>query len=36
VPKTTLRATDAGRHRFLDHVEALRQIVERTPRPVLE
>jgi DNA-binding transcriptional ArsR family regulator len=36
VPKTTLRATDTGRHRFLDHVEALHQIVERTPRPALE
>ncbi|AGL16914.1 transcriptional regulator [Actinoplanes sp. N902-109] len=33
VPKTTVRATDAGRHRFLDHVEALRLIVERSPRP---
>jgi DNA-binding transcriptional ArsR family regulator len=33
VPKTTVRATDQGRHRFLGHVEALRAIVERTPRP---
>lgn len=33
VPKTTVRASDAGRGRFLDHVEALRLIVERTPRP---
>lgn len=33
VPKTTVRATDQGRHRFLGHVEALQMIVERTPRP---
>lgn len=33
VPKTTVRATDQGRHRFLGHVEALRTIVERTRRP---
>lgn len=33
VPKTTVQATDQGRHRFLDHVEALRMIVERIPRP---
>jgi DNA-binding transcriptional ArsR family regulator len=33
VPKTTLRATDEGRHRFLGHAEALRKIVEQTPRP---
>jgi DNA-binding transcriptional ArsR family regulator len=33
VPKTTVRATDDGRDRFLGHVEALRSIVERTPRP---
>ena len=33
VPKTTVRATDEGRSRFLDHVEELRAIVERTPRP---
>lgn len=33
VPKTTVQATDLGRHRFLGHVEALRAIVERTPRP---
>ena len=33
VPKTTVRATDKGRHRFLGHVEALRMIVERTPHP---
>jgi DNA-binding HxlR family transcriptional regulator len=36
VPKTSLRATDAGRNRFLDHVEALHQIVEHAPRPVRE
>ena len=29
VPKTTVRATDLGRHLFLGHVEALQQIVER-------
>ncbi|MFG1928731.1 winged helix-turn-helix domain-containing protein [Cryptosporangium sp. NPDC048952] len=29
VPKTTVRATAAGRQRFLDHVRALRAIVER-------
>lgn len=34
VPKTTVRATDEGRHRFLGHVEALQLIVERTPRPL--
>jgi DNA-binding HxlR family transcriptional regulator len=33
VPKTTVRATDEGRHRFRQHVEALRAIVEQTPRP---
>jgi len=33
VPKTTVRATDAGRQRFLGHVEALQRIVERTSRP---
>jgi DNA-binding transcriptional ArsR family regulator len=33
VPKTTVRATDEGRHRFIGHVEALQLIVERTPRP---
>jgi DNA-binding transcriptional ArsR family regulator len=33
VPKTTVRATDQGRHRFLAHVEALRTIVEQSPRP---
>ena len=33
VPKTTVRATDAGRQRFLEHVEALQRIVERTSRP---
>jgi DNA-binding transcriptional ArsR family regulator len=32
VPKTTVRATEQGRHRFLEHVEALQLIVERTPR----
>ena len=31
VPKTTVRATDQGRHRFLRHVEALQMIVDRTP-----
>ncbi len=31
VPKTTVQATDQGRHRFLAHVEALRAIVEQTP-----
>jgi DNA-binding transcriptional ArsR family regulator len=36
VPKTTVRTTDQGRHRFLGHVEALRTIVERTPRPQSE
>ncbi|GHF60675.1 DNA-binding transcriptional ArsR family regulator [Amycolatopsis bartoniae] len=29
VPKTTVRATDEGRQRFLGHAEALRAIVER-------
>ncbi|MYW93264.1 transcriptional regulator [Amycolatopsis rubida] len=33
VPKTSIRATEDGRRRFLGHVEALRDIVERTPRP---
>ncbi|MFD2422136.1 winged helix-turn-helix domain-containing protein [Amycolatopsis pigmentata] len=33
VPKTTVRATDDGRYRFRKHVEALRTIVEQTPRP---
>jgi DNA-binding transcriptional ArsR family regulator len=33
IPKTTVRATDQGRHRFLGHVEALQMIVNRTPRP---
>jgi DNA-binding transcriptional ArsR family regulator len=33
VPKTTVQATDQGRHRFLVHVEALQMIVDRTPRP---
>ncbi|GAA1958500.1 transcriptional regulator [Amycolatopsis minnesotensis] len=33
VPKTTVRATDDGRARFLGHVRALQAIVERTPRP---
>lgn len=33
VPKTTIRATDVGRARFLTHVEALRAIAENTPRP---
>jgi DNA-binding transcriptional ArsR family regulator len=36
VPKTTVRATDEGRRRFLGHVEALRAIAERTPRPAPE
>lgn len=31
VPKTTVRATDEGRSRFLAHVGALRMIVERAP-----
>jgi DNA-binding transcriptional ArsR family regulator len=30
VPKTTVRATDEGRHRFLQHVTALQLIVERS------
>ncbi len=34
VPRTTVRASDHGRRRFLEHVEALRMIVERTPRPL--
>jgi len=33
VPRTTVRATEAGRRRFLTHVEALRAIVDRTPPP---
>lgn len=33
VPKTTVRATDQGRRRFLDHVAALQAIVAQTPRP---
>jgi DNA-binding transcriptional ArsR family regulator len=33
VPRTTVRATDEGRHRFLGHVVALRMIVEQTPHP---
>lgn len=33
VPKTTVRATDSGRQRFIEHVEALQAIVARTPRP---
>jgi len=33
VPKTTVQATEQGRSRFLRHVEELRAIVERTPRP---
>jgi DNA-binding transcriptional ArsR family regulator len=32
VPKTTVRATDAGHDRFRGHVEALRRIAERAPR----
>lgn len=36
VPKTTVRATDPGRHRFLEHVEALQMIIERTPRPAAD
>jgi DNA-binding transcriptional ArsR family regulator len=31
VPRTTVRATDEGRRRFLSHAEALRQIIERAP-----
>ncbi len=33
VPKTTVRATDAGRSRFLAHAEALQEIIARSPRP---
>jgi DNA-binding transcriptional ArsR family regulator len=33
VPKTTVRAADQGRDRFLAHVEALRAIVEQAARP---
>jgi DNA-binding transcriptional ArsR family regulator len=29
VPRTTVRATDEGRSRFMRHVDALRMIVER-------
>jgi hypothetical protein len=29
VPKTTVRATDDGRRRFLAHAEALQQIIAR-------
>lgn len=29
VPKTTVRVTDQGQRRFLDHVEALRAIAEQ-------
>jgi DNA-binding transcriptional ArsR family regulator len=32
VPKTTVRATEIGRARFLTHVEALQQIVTRAQR----
>ncbi|MDT8915870.1 transcriptional regulator [Amycolatopsis sp. PS_44_ISF1] len=32
VPKTSVQATGEGRQRFLEHVEALQQIVARTPR----
>lgn len=34
VPNTTVRASTQGRRRFLAHVEALRLIVERAPRPL--
>jgi DNA-binding transcriptional ArsR family regulator len=33
VPKTTVRASGDGRHKFLEHVDALRLIVERSARP---
>lgn len=33
VPRTTVRASEHGIRRFTEHVEALRMIVERTPRP---
>ena len=33
VPKTTVRATETGRQRFVEHVRALQEIVARTPRP---
>lgn len=36
VPKTTVRATGEGRRRFLEHVEALRMIVELAPRPATD
>ncbi|WP_329072103.1 winged helix-turn-helix domain-containing protein [Amycolatopsis sp. NBC_01480] len=31
VPKTSVQATGEGRAKFLEHVEALRAIVERAP-----
>jgi DNA-binding transcriptional ArsR family regulator len=36
VPKTTVRATDEGRRRFLAHAEALQQIIARSTRPLAE
>jgi DNA-binding transcriptional ArsR family regulator len=33
VPKTTVRATDDGRARFLSHAQALQQIIARGTRP---
>ncbi|GAA1308757.1 transcriptional regulator [Pseudonocardia xinjiangensis] len=33
VPKTSVRATDEGRSRFLAHAEALQQIIARASRP---
>lgn len=33
VPKTRVRATEVGRHRFLAHIHALQAIVDQTPRP---
>ena len=33
VPKTTVRASDDGHRKLLEHVDALRLIAERVPRP---
>jgi DNA-binding HxlR family transcriptional regulator len=33
VPKTTVRATDEGRRRFLAHAQALQDIIARSGRP---
>ena len=33
VPKTSVRATDEGRRRFVAHAEALQQIIARAARP---